>query len=226
VGDIYSSALTLRDLAVLAADQGDYRGAQAWLAESLEIWQAGGTPAGIAQGLECAAWLAGRQGQLDRAARLWGAAEAWREAHGVPMPPVARSAYDQAVAATRAQVDAATWATAWAAGRALDVHAAVAEARDWAGAAAVAEAGAPPAPASTMPATPAEHPGGEYPAGLTTREVAVLRLVAQGLTNVQVARELALSPHTVNVHLRSIYSKLDVPSRAAATRFAVDHKLL
>jgi DNA-binding NarL/FixJ family response regulator len=61
---------------------------------------------------------------------------------------------------------------------------------------------------------------------LTAREVAVLRLVAQGLTNIQVARELALSPHTVNVHLRSIYSKLDVPSRAAATRFAVDHKLL
>jgi DNA-binding NarL/FixJ family response regulator len=61
---------------------------------------------------------------------------------------------------------------------------------------------------------------------LTAREVAVLRLVAQGLTNIQVARELALSPHTVNVHLRSIYGKLDVPSRAAATRFAVDHKLL
>ena len=82
------------------------------------------------------------------------------------------------------------------------------------------------APVSGAPAPAAERPGGEYPAGLTAREVAVLRLVAQGLTNVQVARELALSPHTVNVHLRSIYSKLDVPSRAAATRFAVDHKLL
>ena len=58
------------------------------------------------------------------------------------------------------------------------------------------------------------------------REVIVLRLVAQGLTNIQIARELALSPHTSNVHLRAIYSKLDVPSRAAATRFAMEHKLL
>jgi predicted ATPase/class 3 adenylate cyclase/DNA-binding CsgD family transcriptional regulator len=226
VGDINSSALTLRDLAVLAAEKDDYRGAQAWLAESLEIWQAGGTPAGIAQGLECAAWLAGRQRQIHRAARLWGAAEALREACSVPMPPVARTAHDHAVAATQAQVDGATWATAWTAGRALDVHAAVTEARDWVGTAAVTEASTPPALASTATATPAEYPGGEYPAGLTAREVAVLRLVAQGLTNIQVARELALSPHTVNVHLRSIYGKLDVPSRAAATRFAVDHKLL
>jgi DNA-binding NarL/FixJ family response regulator len=54
----------------------------------------------------------------------------------------------------------------------------------------------------------------------------VLRLVAQGLTNGQIARELALSPHTINVHLRTIYSKLDVPSRAAATRFAMEHHLL
>jgi predicted ATPase/class 3 adenylate cyclase/DNA-binding CsgD family transcriptional regulator len=226
VGDINSSALTLRDLAVLAADKDDYRGAWAWLAESLEIWQVGGTPAGIAQGLECAAWLAGRQGRLPQAARLWGAAEALREARGVPMPPVAHTVYDQAIAATRAQVDAATWAGAWAAGGALDPAAAVAEALDSAGTAAGAAAGAPAAPVSGAPETAAEHPSGEYPAGLSAREVAVLRLVAQGLTNIQVARELALSPHTVNVHLRSIYSKLDVPSRAAATRFAVDHKLL
>jgi DNA-binding NarL/FixJ family response regulator len=82
--------------------------------------------------------------------------------------------------------------------------------------------GAPPPPGSVLPGAGA--PGN--PAGLTEREVTVLRLVAQGLTSGQIARELALSPHTINVHLRTIYSKLDVPSRAAATRFAMEHKLL
>jgi predicted ATPase/DNA-binding CsgD family transcriptional regulator/Tfp pilus assembly protein PilF len=73
---------------------------------------------------------------------------------------------------------------------------------------------------------PTRHTADGYPGGLTEREVVVLRLVAQGLTNAQIARELALSPHTINVHLRTIYSKLNVPSRAAATRFAVEHKLV
>ena len=64
-----------------------------------------------------------------------------------------------------------------------------------------------------------------YPAGLTAREVEVLRLVAQGLTDAQVAERLFVSPHTVNAHLRSIYGKLGVASRTAAARFATEHGL-
>jgi DNA-binding CsgD family transcriptional regulator len=64
-----------------------------------------------------------------------------------------------------------------------------------------------------------------YPAGLSAREVEVLRLVAQGLTNPQVAERLYLSPRTVEQHLRSIYNKLGVSTRAAATRFAVSNGL-
>jgi DNA-binding CsgD family transcriptional regulator len=66
----------------------------------------------------------------------------------------------------------------------------------------------------------------EFPAGLTSREVEVLRLVAQGLTDGTVAEQLYISPRTVSQHLRSIYGKLDVSSRAAATRFAVEHHLV
>jgi ATP/maltotriose-dependent transcriptional regulator MalT len=69
------------------------------------------------------------------------------------------------------------------------------------------------------PAAPA------YPAGLSAREVEVLRLVAQGLTDAEVAEHLFLSPRTVGQHLRSVYNKLGVSSRAAATRFAVEHGL-
>jgi ATP/maltotriose-dependent transcriptional regulator MalT len=64
-----------------------------------------------------------------------------------------------------------------------------------------------------------------YPGGLTAREVDVLRLVAEGLTDIQVAEKLVVSPRTVQAHLSSIYSKLQISSRSAATRFAVEHGL-
>ncbi len=65
-----------------------------------------------------------------------------------------------------------------------------------------------------------------YPAGLTAREVDVLRLVAQGLTDKEVAEALILSTRTVSTHLTSIYGKLQVTSRGAATRFAIEHGLV
>ena len=65
-----------------------------------------------------------------------------------------------------------------------------------------------------------------YPDGLTTREVEVLRLLAQGLTDAQIAERLVIGLVTVNSHVRSIYSKLGVTSRAAATRYALEHHLL
>jgi DNA-binding NarL/FixJ family response regulator len=66
----------------------------------------------------------------------------------------------------------------------------------------------------------------DCPAGLTAREVGVLRLVAVGLSDAEAAEKLFLSVRTVNAHLRSIYRKLGVSSRAAAGRFAEEHDLL
>jgi DNA-binding CsgD family transcriptional regulator len=63
------------------------------------------------------------------------------------------------------------------------------------------------------------------PAGLSAREVEVLRLVAAGLTNAQIAARLYLSPRTVDQHLRSIFNKLGVENRAAAARWAAEHAL-
>lgn len=65
-----------------------------------------------------------------------------------------------------------------------------------------------------------------HPAGLTAREVDVLRLVSEGLSDVQIADRLFLSRRTVNTHLTSIYSKLKVNSRAAATRAAVERGIV
>jgi DNA-binding NarL/FixJ family response regulator len=54
----------------------------------------------------------------------------------------------------------------------------------------------------------------------------VLHLVAAGQTNRSIAAELVLSERTVERHVSNIFAKLDVPSRAAATAFAYEHKLL
>lgn len=66
----------------------------------------------------------------------------------------------------------------------------------------------------------------QFPAGLTAREVEVLRLVAQRLTDAEVAEQIFVARRTVNTHLTSIYTKLNVSSRTAATRFAIEHGLV
>jgi DNA-binding NarL/FixJ family response regulator len=62
-------------------------------------------------------------------------------------------------------------------------------------------------------------------ADLTEREIEVLRLVARGYSNPQIAAQLTISPKTVSRHLESIYSKIDVTTRAAATYFAMQHQI-
>ncbi len=67
---------------------------------------------------------------------------------------------------------------------------------------------------------------GDLPRGLSEREAEVLRLVASGKTNRQIAEELVISDHTVARHLQNIFAKVDVSTRAAATAFAFEHGLV
>ncbi|MEJ7902483.1 MAG: LuxR C-terminal-related transcriptional regulator, partial [Thermomicrobiales bacterium] len=69
------------------------------------------------------------------------------------------------------------------------------------------------------------RPEREARLGLTNRELDVLRLAAQGLTDVEIGAQLYISSRTVSQHLRSIYGKLQIRSRSAATRFAIEHDL-
>lgn len=83
----------------------------------------------------------------------------------------------------------------------------------------------PPTPAGPLPTAPAKT-SPTSPEALTAREVEVLRLLAQGMTNPQIAKRLILSSHTVHAHVRSIYTKLDVNSRSSVTRYAIEQHLL
>jgi DNA-binding NarL/FixJ family response regulator len=139
---------------------------------------------------------------------------ALREAIGVPMPPIERAGYERSLAATRSHLGERAFAWAWAEGRTMTLHQVLAALTKMP---MTVLAEPLSAPLATIPT---------YPNGLTAREVEVLRLVAQGLTDVQVADQLVLSRYTVSTHLHSIYNKLEVTSRAAATRFAVEHHLV
>jgi DNA-binding CsgD family transcriptional regulator len=63
-------------------------------------------------------------------------------------------------------------------------------------------------------------------AGLSAREVEVLRLAARGLSNREIARRLGMAPKTVGNHIEHIYTKIGATNRAAASLFAVQHGLL
>ncbi len=79
---------------------------------------------------------------------------------------------------------------------------------------------------ASVPANPQKaRAATAYPAGLTGREVEILRLVAAGLSNPQIAQKLVLSRRTVEAHLHTIFSKIEVTSRVEATRFALENGL-
>ncbi len=126
---------------------------------------------------------------------------------GLPLWDHTTTNYEAVLAATRSQLDETTFEATRAEGRAMNAKEAVEYALQ-----------SPPTPEEIVdPPT--------YPAGLSAREAEVLKLVARGLTNAQIAKELFISPNTVNRHLNSIYRKTGVTSRAAATRFATQHRL-
>ena len=147
------------------------------------------------------------------AAQLWGAAEALREKMGAPLAPLERTANEERVVDARRSIGKRIFAACWAQGRTMTPQQALA---------AQGKVAALSMDAGSLPP-------GNISANLvrlTVREVEVLRWVALGLTDVQVAERLIISPRTVTSHLSSIYNKLGVTSRAAATRFAVDHQLV
>ncbi|MFN8511955.1 MAG: tetratricopeptide repeat protein [Chloroflexia bacterium] len=121
-------SIVMSNLGHLVLRRGDDARATVLLGESLVLSRDIGARWSIARCLEGLGELAGNRGQIDRAARLWGAAEALREALGAPLPPNLTRYHEQRVAAVRQRAEATAWAAAWAAGRALPVDSAIAEA--------------------------------------------------------------------------------------------------
>jgi predicted ATPase/DNA-binding CsgD family transcriptional regulator len=209
IGERQATTSALYTLAILAQTEGEDERARKLLEEGLKLSAELGNEADVAHCLEGLASMYGAEGKIVRAARLWGAEETLLEkledATYTYVPD--RSLHRNQVADAGSQLDEAAWTAAWTEGRTMSLEQAVEYALEQEPA---------PEPAATEP----------YPAGLSAREAEVLRLVANGLTNAEVAEKLFLSSRTVDWHLGSIYRKLGLHSRTEAARFASDHGLL
>jgi predicted ATPase/DNA-binding CsgD family transcriptional regulator/transcriptional regulator with XRE-family HTH domain len=208
------ASVELHNLGHVALRQHQVVQAAIHFTEGLALGQALGHEINIANALAGLAAVAAALKQPQPAARLLSAATARWEAASYQLDRVDQTAYGHYLATVRAQSDRATFDAAWADGQALPLEQAIAEAQ------AIADA-AQSVPDGQPPSVTASHP-----ASLSEREVEVLRLLTRGLTDPQIAEQLMISPRTVHAHLRTIYKKLEVPRRSAATRFAVEHNLV
>jgi ATP/maltotriose-dependent transcriptional regulator MalT len=211
LGDRMGIAYALGALGGLELLQGNYVAARTMYEESLAIAIQSGVKWLTAVCLEGFGRAVAAQELPAWAVRLWSVAHSLREAIGTPMSPIERAIQEHSMAAARIHLGKEMFEATWAEGRTMTLEQALT---------AQGQATISPARSSTSPAkSPAT-----FHDGLTTREIEVLRLVAQGLTNEQVAQQLVISQRTVNTHLTAIYGKIGVSSRSAATRYAIEHK--
>jgi DNA-binding CsgD family transcriptional regulator len=207
-GEQRTAALARLSLGEVVRMQGEPMRAALLLADALGRFQRmGDTTGGIA---ECWEGLAGVAATLDpvRAARLLGAADALRERLGHPLAPALHPRYAATLDIVRSALESAVFAAAWEAGRHLAVEQASAEAR------AVVKLSSSPEKSAHQQSVTRSH-------NLTTRELEVLRLVAAGHSDREIAAALYITRYTAMVHLKNIRRKLGVDSRAAVASYAV-----
>jgi predicted ATPase/DNA-binding CsgD family transcriptional regulator len=196
----------------IAVTSGDFDEAQDSLAENLRLNQVCGQRLGIARGLEAFAALSAARQQPERAARLAGAACQLREALGLGTG----TRIEELLEFARGRLGAAAAAALFAEGREMTADDATGFALGPDQGQASRAAGEP---AWTDPAR-SVHRGGP----LTPREHEIVTLIAQGLTNQQIADELVISPATVARHVANILPKLGFTSRTQVASWATRHE--
>jgi non-specific serine/threonine protein kinase len=165
---------------------------------------------GIADSLEELAYAAALGGRAYRAARLYGAVDGLRDALRAPSLSTRRAVHERGAAVARSALKGDVFDAARAAGRALSAEQIVAEVL---------------VDAQPLPASPA--PTAELPADpLTPREREVVVLVAQGLTNRQIASALVITERTAENHLGHIFDKLAVASRTQVATWALNRGVI
>ncbi len=167
--------------------------------EALRVWVRLGDEDAVAECLDSLAGAAGMRGEGARAARLLSAASAAREIVGTPIRPVERERYERFVALSRHGLGDEAWQAAWEAGRAMSLE----EAAEYA--------------LSTEPLE-------SSPGALTRREREVAALVAKGLTNRRISRDLSISERTVATHVGRILKKLGLRSRAQIATWTTERQ--
>lgn len=200
LGDVLQAAGSLYGLAHLSSRGGDHLQAQAYCERALRIASRLNDRWLVSVCLEGLGRTAVAAGRVDLGTQLLSAAERAQQDTGTQWTPFVRSDHERAVASAQATLGEHEFTGAWATGQLLTPEQAVLAA------------------VATRPAPTAQNE-------LTRRELEVLRLVAQGLSDAEVSDRLVVSRRTVHSHLRSIYRKLGVSTRSAAARYVVEHDL-
>ena len=193
--------------ATIARDRAEYSIAARRYRESLELRQQWGELRGIAESLAGIAELAELTGRFEISAELFGGVDALRKRIGVPGYRWEQSRRDQATARVRAELGLVPFNTSFGFGAAIPQADVIQDAIEFT------------YEIETHDQTRvAGREKTETPdVKLTARERDVLKALANGLTDREIADQLFISPRTVERHLHAIYQKLDVSSRSAAT---------
>ena len=220
LSDQWGIAYTLLGLARVVLLQGNAVIAQTLTEESLDISFELHNLGGIASCLEQLAEISAAQEQLVWAVLLWGAAENLRETTAISLESTQEADYERAVNEVRNKLGEDAFRSMWLQGRRMTPEQAIAARESLI---TRTPQNAKQQPVSTTSLTKQKV---AYPAGLTAREVDVLRLVAEGLTDAEIADQLAISYRTVSTHLTSVYNKLGINSRVVAVRMAFENQLI
>jgi len=220
-------AIALAELGSIAGAAGDTKRAAGLFGECLELCLTGRYLWVLPYALEGLGDVAIARGRPEQGARLFGAAEAHRAETGAAVRPTVYPEYRSAQAAARARLSEPAFAAAWAQGRTLTLDQAASEAM------AIVPSpphdpvppGSPVAPPIAPAPTPAPAPTHADRFGLSPREREVLGLIAQRLSNPEIAARLHVSPRTVQSHAISLFGKLGVADRRAAAALAAKHGL-
>jgi DNA-binding CsgD family transcriptional regulator len=183
---------------------GEYDEAQTTLYDVLATIDPDGSLPGlhVLDALDILAGLAATEGSWEFAARIFGSVTGLREAIGYPRAPSDLSEYEADLATAREGLGPEAFDAAWAAGSAMALEEAIAYATRGRGA--------------------RKRPTAGWKS-LTPTELNVAELVAEGLTNAQIAERLFIAPGTVKIHLSHIFGKLGISRRAELAVAATLH---
>jgi non-specific serine/threonine protein kinase len=181
-------------LGYIDCEKGEYAAARSRFLQTYEIVPLEQAPWGATYVLDGFTRLAAAEGEAVRALRLGGATDALRQTYGVTIGPTEQAAFRRRLKPAWRALGEEAGEKAWEEGRAMTLEQALALGLEEPGA---------------KPERPAESV-------LTAREVEVLSLVAEGLSDARAAERLYVSPRTISGHLRVTYRKLGVSSRTAA----------